>query len=68
MTGIAADVQGFEETVAAVLGVLGKIVDYDLAVGAHARRPDDVPDRGARDLARAVRRVLRRPSPTPPRR
>ena len=31
MTGIAADVQGFEETVAAVLGVLGKIVEYDLA-------------------------------------
>ena len=31
MTGIAGHVQGFEETVAAVLGVLGKIVDYDLA-------------------------------------
>jgi DNA-binding response OmpR family regulator len=31
MTGIAADVHGFEETVAAVLGVLGRIVDYDLA-------------------------------------
>ena len=31
MTAIAADVQGFEETVAAVLGVLGAIVDYDLA-------------------------------------
>lgn len=31
MTGIAGVVQGFEETVAAVLHVLGKIVDYDLA-------------------------------------
>jgi twitching motility two-component system response regulator PilH len=31
MTGIAGDVHGFEETVAAVLHVLGKIVDYDLA-------------------------------------
>ena len=31
MTSIAGDVHGFEETVAAVLGVLGKIVDYDLA-------------------------------------
>ena len=31
MTAIAADVHGFEETVAAVLGVLGAIVDYDLA-------------------------------------
>ena len=31
VTGIAADVHGFEETVAAVLGVLGRIVDYDLA-------------------------------------
>jgi CheY-like chemotaxis protein len=31
VTQIAADVQGFEETVAAVLGVLGRIVDWDLA-------------------------------------
>jgi CheY-like chemotaxis protein len=31
VTHIAADVHGFEETVAAVLGVLGRIVDYDLA-------------------------------------
>jgi twitching motility two-component system response regulator PilH len=31
VTGIAADVNGFEETVATVLGVLGRIVDYDLA-------------------------------------
>lgn len=31
MTNIAAEVQGFEETVAAVLGVLGTIVDYDMA-------------------------------------
>jgi len=31
VTGIAADVHGFEETVATVLGVLGQIVDYDLA-------------------------------------
>ena len=31
VTQIAADVHGFEETVAAVLGVLGRIVDYDLA-------------------------------------
>jgi CheY-like chemotaxis protein len=31
VTQIAADVRGFEETVAAVLGVLGRIVDYDLA-------------------------------------
>lgn len=31
MTKIAADVIGFEETVAAVLDVLGRIVDYDLA-------------------------------------
>jgi twitching motility two-component system response regulator PilH len=31
MTNIAADVRGFEETVAAVLAVLGVIVDYDLA-------------------------------------
>ena len=31
VTAIAADVHGFEETVAAVLGVLGRIVDYDLA-------------------------------------
>ena len=31
MTAIAADVHGFEETVAAVLGVLSAIVDYDLA-------------------------------------
>jgi CheY-like chemotaxis protein len=31
VTMIAADVHGFEETVAAVLGVLGRIVDYDLA-------------------------------------
>ncbi len=31
MTGIAGEVSGFEETVAAVLAVLGKIVDYDLA-------------------------------------
>ncbi len=31
MTSIAGHVQGFEETIAAVLGVLGKIVDYDLA-------------------------------------
>ncbi|HTY71478.1 MAG TPA: response regulator [Actinomycetes bacterium] len=31
MTAIAADVHGFEETVAAVLGVIGAIVDYDLA-------------------------------------
>jgi GAF domain-containing protein len=31
VTGIAADVHGFEETVAAVLSVLGRIVDYDLA-------------------------------------
>jgi CheY-like chemotaxis protein len=30
VTGIAADVHGFEETVASVLGVLGKIVDHDL--------------------------------------
>jgi twitching motility two-component system response regulator PilH len=31
VTQIAADVHGFEETVSAVLGVLGRIVDYDLA-------------------------------------
>jgi DNA-binding response OmpR family regulator len=31
VTNIAADVRGFEETVAAVLAVLGRIVDYDLA-------------------------------------
>jgi CheY-like chemotaxis protein len=31
VTSIAADVHGFEETVAAVLGVLGRVVDYDLA-------------------------------------
>ena len=31
VTQIAADVHGFEETVAAVLMVLGRIVDYDLA-------------------------------------
>jgi CheY-like chemotaxis protein len=31
VTQIASDVHGFEETVAAVLGVLGRIVDYDLA-------------------------------------
>ena len=31
VTQIAADVHGFEETVAAVLSVLGRIVDYDLA-------------------------------------
>ncbi len=31
VTQIAADVHGFEETVAAVLGVLGRVVDYDLA-------------------------------------
>ena len=31
VTQIAADVRGFEETVAAVLSVLGRIVDYDLA-------------------------------------
>jgi transcriptional regulator with GAF, ATPase, and Fis domain len=31
VTGIAADVHGFEETIATVLGVLGRIVDYDLA-------------------------------------
>ena len=31
VTQIAADVRGFEETVAAVLAVLGRIVDYDLA-------------------------------------
>lgn len=31
VTQIAADVHGFEESVAAVLSVLGRIVDYDLA-------------------------------------
>lgn len=31
MTSIAATVFGFEETVAAVLAVLGRVVDYDLA-------------------------------------
>jgi len=31
VTGIAADVHGFEETVATVLGVIGRVVDYDLA-------------------------------------
>ena len=31
VTGIAADVRGFEETVATVLGVIARIVDYDLA-------------------------------------
>ena len=31
VTQIAADVRGFEESVAAVLAVLGRIVDYDLA-------------------------------------
>lgn len=31
VTQIAADVHGFEETVAAVLAVLGRVVDYDLA-------------------------------------
>jgi CheY-like chemotaxis protein len=31
VTQIASDVHGFEETVAALLGVLGRIVDYDLA-------------------------------------
>ncbi len=31
MTRVAADVHGFEPTVAAVLTVLGRIVDYDLA-------------------------------------
>ena len=31
VTQIAADVHGFEETVAAVFGVLGRIVDYDMA-------------------------------------
>ena len=31
VTRIAADVHGFEETVAAVLGLLGRIVDYDMA-------------------------------------
>jgi transcriptional regulator with GAF, ATPase, and Fis domain len=31
VTHIAADVQGFEETIAAVLTVLGRIVDWDLA-------------------------------------
>lgn len=31
VTQIAADVRGFEESVAAVLGVLGRIVDYDMA-------------------------------------
>jgi GAF domain-containing protein len=31
VTHIAADVHGFEETVAGVLGVLARVVDYDLA-------------------------------------
>jgi CheY-like chemotaxis protein len=31
VTHIAADVRGFEETVAAVLSVVGRVVDYDLA-------------------------------------
>jgi CheY-like chemotaxis protein len=31
VTQIAADVHGFEESVAAVLGVLGRVVDYDMA-------------------------------------
>lgn len=31
VTAVAAEVQGFEETVAAVLEVLGRVVDYDLA-------------------------------------
>ena len=31
VTHIAADVHGFEETVAAVLGLLARVVDYDLA-------------------------------------
>src|SRR5439155_19199313 len=31
VTAVAADVHGFEETVAALLGILARIVDYDLA-------------------------------------
>ena len=31
VSSIASDVRGFEESVAALLGVLGRIVDYDLA-------------------------------------
>jgi DNA-binding response OmpR family regulator len=31
VTSIAADVHGFEQTIAAVLDVLGRVVDYDLA-------------------------------------
>ncbi len=50
VTGIAADVHGFEETVAAVLGVLQRFVDYDLAavvladerVGVRHGRPADL--------------------------
>ena len=43
-----------------VLGVLGRIVDYDLAAVLHARRPADLPHRGARVVPAAVQRVLRR--------
>ena len=66
VTEIAADVHGFEETVAAVLGVLGRIVDYDLAAVLHARRPRDLPDRRARDLARSSTPSSSARSPTPP--
>ena len=59
VTAIAADVHGFEETVAAVLGVLSRIVDYDLAAVCMLDDRVDVPDRRARHVAAAVRRVLR---------
>ena len=45
VTQIAADVHGFEETVAAVLGVLGRIVDYDLAAVCMLDDRADLPHR-----------------------
>ena len=59
VTGIAADVHGFEETVAAVLGVLGRIVDYDLAAVCMLDDRLTYLTVVAGVLAAAVHRVLR---------
>ena len=69
VTTIAADVHGFEETVAAVLGVLGRIVDCDLVGCCCWSSPAPRRRRTCRwpvDVAQRSTASSSRPSPRPP--
>ena len=60
VTSLAATTHGFEETVAGVLDVLKRFVEYDLAVGAAARGAHRLRRGGAGDLTGAVLRHAQR--------